>query len=663
MRARTLFLILCLAALRPAAALAQAAGQEPDLSRLSIEELMAIDVTSASRRDEQLFRVPAAVFVITQEDLRRSGALSIPDALRMVPGMDVAQIDANTWQVSARGFNERFANKLLVMIDGRIVYTHIFSGVYWDTQDLVLEDIDRIEVIRGPGATLWGANAVNGVINIITKHTRETQGGLLAGGGGNLETGFGEARYGGTVGADTTYRVFGKAFSRSHNDTASGGAGADGWDSRMAGARAEWTSGPDSATLSGQVYRVTAGERDTELVSLDSPLPVTGQRHNTFDGANATLAWTHSFSPTSSIEVNAIYDGRDRDETIRTANEHIVDLSFQHNWSPGRSQQIVWGLGYRRTTDDLTGIFPVSFVPMRGKQSLVSAFLQDDVTLVERRLHAILGSKLESYDGHSPQYQPNFRFLWTPSERQTVWGSLARALRTPSRAETGVEFAVAAFPGDSGPINVVSVVGNPDVRPERLMAYELGYRVQPTDRVSFDLATFSNRYDQLLIERQDPPFFDPAPESHVVVPLRIVNGGSGQTYGAEVAANWNAAPWWRLKSALTWLEVSLTAPSAAAPAFGPGPRFQANLRSSIDLARHFGVDVAAYYVGRNAFEGVGEATRVDVVASWQPLTVLELSLVAHNLFDHRQVEVGPALDGLQTTAAPRSVYGKVLWRF
>lgn len=643
-----------------------AAGQ--NISALSIEELLSIDVTSASKHDEQLFQVPAAVFVITREDLQRSGALSIPEALRMVPGLDVARIDANKWEVSARGFTSRFGNKLLVLIDGRIVYTHLTSGVNWDTQDVVFEDVDRIEVIRGPGATLWGANAVNGVINIITRSSKETQGGLLTAGVGNDENAFGTLQYGGSIGKGLTYRLFAKGFSRDEDVLPDGRSGADGWDSRHAGVRADWEAGPDRTAFQAEIYRLRTGERITEVESLAPPFSVLVDRVTEIRGGFASLVFSHRFSESSSITVSASQDSRSRDEVALRPHEEISDVSLQHDLALGSSQRIIWGVGFRRTTDDIPGSFTVGVTPQRNAQTLLSGFAQDDVTIRDGRLHAILGLKIERYDARSPTYEPNFRLLWTPTPRQTAWASVARALRTPARIDQGIRATVDAFPGNGGPPTAVVLFGNPEIRQEQVVAYEAGYRIQPFDSVSLDLATFYNRYERLIASQPQPPFLEttPAP-AHLVIPLVESNGGSADTYGAELAANWNATPVLRFRPALTWLEMHLRTPpgstQTAGDAYGDGPRFQGSIRTALDLPHHLELDLNIFSVGRDSLEGVPGYTRVDLIGAWKASSTIELSVVFQNLLDRRYLEVLHTTEGIQTTEAARSVYGKVSWRF
>lgn len=657
----------CIGFLAARDARAQDAKQTRELTTLSIEQLMSIDVTSASKHEEPLFQVPAAVFVITQEDLRRSGALSIPEALRMVPGINVAQIDANTWAVSARGFNERFSNKLLVLLDGRILYTHLFSGVYWDTKDVVIEDVERIEVIRGPGATLWGANAVNGVINIITKSSRETQGGLVVVGAGNLEKVFGVARYGGKIGEDLTYRIWGKGFSRADNELLGGGSGRDGWNSEHTGLRADWKRGSDSATLEGEVYKVRGGERITELQTISPPVSALVDRDTEAHGGFGSLQWKHDFSALASATFSASYDIRMRDEVTLQPHEEIVDLSLQDNFSLGR-HEIVWGLGYRRVTDTILGSFVAQFNPTSGRQSLASAFAQDDVTLVKDRFRATVGMKIESYDGKSPGYQPSIRFLWTPSARQTVWASISRALATPGRGQTSVRYNVAAFAQPDGTPVLVSVFGNPDLRQEKVVAYEAGYRAQLTERFSLDLATFCNHYDRLGDVEGGAPVFELTPgPPHVLIPENLANGGSANTYGAELAADWNAQSNVRFRGAVSWVQTNLhtsdPAGAAVLNASGDGARLRASLRSSVDLPHQFEADLNVYYSGLNPQEEFGHFLRFDLLARWKPVKSFELAAGILNLFDRKHLEVFSTTDGIQTTVMPTSAYGKITWRF
>ena len=401
----------------------------PDLTDKSLEDLMNTEVTSVSKKEQKLSQVAAAIFVITQEDIRRSGATDIPDLLRMVPGMDVGEINGSTWAVSARGFNQQFSNKLLVMIDRRIVYTATFAGVFWDTLDLPLEDIERIEVIRGPGGAVWGANAVNGVISIFTKKASETRGGLIAAGGGNVQQGFGFAQYGGALGKHADYRVYTKYFNQNHMLDPTGQNGADGWHTFRSGFRIDSTLSPkDSFMLEGDLSVGREGEFGFVLPSVTSPgfVPVTEQI-DIADG-NFVSVWDHSFSDRSNTTLQISFDRHLRDDPQNPERRDTWDVDFQHHVAWGERQDIVWGLGYRITPDRIEGSLTVSMNPVSRDLQVFNAFVQDEFALIPNKLFLTLGSKFEHNDYTGFEFMPDVRLAWAPSIRHMLWAALLAGL-------------------------------------------------------------------------------------------------------------------------------------------------------------------------------------------------------------------------------------------
>jgi len=651
---------------------AEDAGQDnavsTDLTELSLEQLMDIEVTSVSKKPERLCEAAAAIYVITQEDIRRSGATSIPEALRMVPGLEVARIDANEWAITSRGFNGEFANKLLVLIDGRTVYTPLFGGVYWDVQDTMLEDIDRIEIIRGPGATMWGANAVNGVINIITKTAKDTQGGLVSGGAGSEERGFGGLRYGGTLGDSAWYRVYAKYFNRDDSVDGSGDRTSDEWDMFRGGFRIDWdVSDSDSLTFQGDVYDGDLHET-TDIAFLTPPALLALDKSFDVTGANVLARWSHVFSDTSDMAMQVYYDGVERDKFVLDEVRDTVDLDFQHRFALGGRHEIVWGLGYRYTSDDLDGSFTISFDPDSRDDDLVTAFVQDEITLVDDRLKLTVGSKFEHNDYTGFEVQPSVRLLSTPNEWNTLWASVSRAVRTPARTDEDVRINFLVLPGMDGSTNVMAILGDDDFESEKLTAYEMGYRVQPVENVYLDIATFYNVYDDLLTHEPGTPFFEltPAPP-HLVIPVHFDNRMDGETYGAEVAANWNVTKFWRVAAGLTYLEMELDPDSSSGNARadateGSSPQHQFHIRSYLDLPHNVQFDTALYYVDSLPAQDVSSYVRLDARLGWHPTENLELSVGLQNLLDTEHDEYGLA-EGVHPTEAERSVYGKVTWTF
>src|SRR6184192_818513 len=461
----------------------------PDISRMSIEELMNVEVTSVAKRPQRVADAAAAVFVITQEDIRRSGAASIPEALRMVPGLQVARIDENKWAIGSRGFNGRFDNKLLVLIDGRSVYTPLFSGVYWNVQDVMLEDVDRIEVIRGPGATLWGANAVDGVINVITKKAKATQSAVVTAGAGTEERAAGGVRYGGKLGDNTYYRAYTKYFDWGPSAYPSGMTAHDGWDALRGGFRADWTpAGANSLTLQGDIYRSKYGETLT-VPSLNSPYSNTFPNDGKYSGGNILGRWNHT-SEGSSMSLQMYYDNTTiTDHSLFGDHQNILDLDFQHGFHAGNSQQFVWGLGYRSIHDKNDASFTVSLQPNQVTLNQFSTFLQDEISLVDNRLQITLGSKFERNEFTGFEIEPNARLLWNLTPNQSIWTAVSRAVRTPALTEEGLRLNSQVIPpgtlANPTPLPaVVAVFGshrfNSEFNSEDLLAYELGYRVQAT---------------------------------------------------------------------------------------------------------------------------------------------------------------------------------------
>ncbi len=469
------------------------AQEKPDLSSLSIDDLMNIEVTSVSRKSQKVSDTAAAVFVITQDDIRRSGATSIPEVLRMVPGLDVARVNGSTWAISARGSNGQYANKLLVMIDGRSVYSPLFSGVYWDAQDTLLEDVDRIEVIRGPGGTLWGANAVSGIINIITKQSAETQGTLLSTGGGTAEGSSAAGRYGGSMGHNGSYRVFGKTFDRPASVTGAG-ASHDSWTSGRAGFRADWASrGGDDFTAQGDIYRGTEGTG----VAFDPSNPLSGQGSlDRVAGEDLQFTWKAVQSSRSDTTLRVYYDYTARTQPGIAIGRRTFDLDFQHHLKVGSRNDAVWGADYRSSTDRVSGS-EMQLVRDSNVAGIASAFVQDEIQ-VARRFRLTLGTKLQYERVTRLQLQPTVRLLYKASERQTIWAAATSAVRTPSELELYGRLNVGSFPDGTANGGLIVLTGNPELESERVDSYEVGYRWEADSRVAFDATVFRNHMQDIV---------------------------------------------------------------------------------------------------------------------------------------------------------------------
>jgi iron complex outermembrane receptor protein len=619
---------------------AELAAPASDLKRLSLEQLMEIDVTSVSKRNEPVSGAAAAITVITGDDIRRSGANNLPDALRLAVSMEVAQSNGNTWAISSRGFNTTTANKLLVLIDGRSIYTPLFSGVFWDVQDVMLEDVDRIEIIRGPGATLWGANAVNGVINILTRSSHETQGRLVTLGGGKQEDGFASFRQGGRIGDGTTYRAYGKYSYRDALAYANGGSARDPLRRGQAGFRLDRAATDPAAgdfTLQGDAYRGLAGQ--TVVIRADTDL----------DGANLLGRWTHNYSADSGSALQVYYDYTHRriPEWFEE-HRHTLDVDYQHRIRVGSRQQVVLGSGYR-TTHDRVGNSPgVAFLPDHVTENLFSAFAQDEIAL-EPHVRLTLGTKLEHNRWTGFEVQPSVRLAWVPNESHTLWGAISRAVRTPTRYDEDIVFYTAAgTPLLEGSNRFVS---------EEMLAYEVGYRAQIRTGLLLDAAAFYNAYDHLRS-------YELAPTT--LSPYRFANQLDANAWGFELRLSAQAASWWRLHAGYAYLNKVLRLdPRSLDPTGGKSegddPRSRFNLRSQMDLPRGLELDGALRYVARLPSPVVPAYTELDLRLGWHATDALELSLVGQNLLHARHPEFGapsPLREEVQ-----RSLYGKATWRF
>lgn len=644
---------------------------------LSIEELMDIEVTSVSKKKQKLYDAAAAIFVITHDDIRRSGVTSIPDALRLAPGLEVARTDSARWAVTSRGFNDRFANKLLVLIDGRSIYTPLFSGVYWEEKDLILDDIERIEIIRGPGATLWGANAVNGVINIITKETDETHGALAIIGGGSDERGFGGVRYGGTINDNSSYRIFAKYFNRDSFATADGTDAADGWENLTAGFRVDWNpSDADSVTFSGGVYNGNTGGNEG-ISMLTPPFKISIDTDLDQTGGHLLGRWTHISSNDSETSLQMYYDRTDRDSETFGEIRDTFDVDIQRRLALLTRHEIVFGGRYRYTvdkTDERAGdAFGTSFDPTGRGDHLFSTFVQDEITLIRDRLRLTLGSKFEHNDYTGFEYQPNIRSAWTPSENQTVWASVSRAVRTPARIEDDGRINSQALQNPfnpDGPPFLGALFGDHDAESEDLLAFELGYRIQPTNRLSIDVAGFFNRYDSLrTLETGSLAFEATNPQpAHFLIPITLNNGMDGETYGIEVSADYRPLDWFRLTGYYTYLDMQLhldndSNDTMLEAAEGQSPENQFSLRAIVDLPWDMEFDAWFRYVDQLPALEIDSYVTLDIRVGWNPTANLELEIVGQNLLDTEHQEFSSIFFDSPSIEIERGIYGSVKLKF
>lgn len=650
---------------------AYATQNSSDLFDLSISDLSNVKISSVSKTWENAFKSAAAVDVLTDEHIQRSGATTIPELLRMLPGVEVAQISSNKWAITARGFNDQLANKLLVLIDGRTVYSPHFSGVYWDVQDVILEDIERIEAIRGPGGTLWGANAVNGVINIITKHAKNTQGNYASVGIGTIENGFAEFRNGGKIGDSAYYRAYGKVFDRDDSHTITGENAKDDWQMARGGFRLDWDKSPSEAvTLQGDIYQGKENEgRMLMFPALTSPFvdPTIDHEGGDVSSGNLLARWESTLSENSSIKLQSYIDNARRHYTELGTNTTTFDNEFQHIWRPDNRNEIVWGLGFRYISESIhTGQYFDHF-NMNKDDTLYTAFLQDKFTLIPDNLYLTLGSKFEMNQYTDFEYQPTARFAWTPTDNQTLWGAVSRAVRTPNHAEDDFYTVVGALPPNTlapnTPAGFVRWQGNPYLQSETMTAYELGYRIQPKENMLMSLVGFYNDFDDLVTNRMGSLF----PDATTALAMPFENGAEGEVYGVEFSAQADITPVWRVTGSYSFVTLDLhLKPGSTDPRMesyeGTSPKNRFSLLSNWNITENVYMDNALYVVENLPGDNIPSYARFDTKLSWKPCDSQEYGVVGQNLLDNRHPEFSESLFATPTEV-PRSVYGYMKWWF
>ena len=648
---------------------AQDDTQRPrDLADQSLEDLMNVEVTSVSKKEEKLSHIASAVFVITQEDIRRSGATNIPDLLRMAPGLDVAQINANTWAISARGLNARFSNELLVLLDGRSVYTPTTGGVFWDVLDVPLENIERIEVIRGPGASVWGANAVNGVINIITKKSPETQGALVSGEAGMQNTGQGLVQYGGRAGRDTSFRAFAKYLTAADLPSPAAAHGGDGWSLGRIGFRSDTNlNSDDSLTFEGELYRGREGNPFLNVVTPTSPL-VPQQMQVNLGGGYFQGVWSHTSSPRSGTSLQFSYDNYERNDAL-WESRGTWDLQFQNHFVWGERQTLNWGAEYRFSQSNAAGSALVSLNPPDTHTQFFSSFVQDEIAVVPDRLFFTIGTKLEhdAYAGFDAM--PSVRLAWTPDTRQLFWAAASDADRNPAATDVSIMASLGGFTGPNGPV-ALRLYGNPNFESEKTVSYEAGYRTSVSERLSVDFAAYySGYYDQETAEPGTPFVVDSPGGDYTVMPLVYANLMHGESPGAEIYANWKVSNRWTVSPGYAFqaIHMHLEAPSqdvdSKAEAEGSSPRHAAQLRSHFSILPRLSWDASAYFTGRLADPDIPSYTRLDTGLTWEWEKKSYLSLVGQNLQRDRHEEFVDSAGSESSTLVRRSAYVKWTWEF
>lgn len=634
------------------------------LQKLTLEDLL---ITSVSKKPEKAFAAAAAVAVITDDEIRRSGARNLGEVLRLAPGVDVAQKDSSTWAISSRGANDTAANKFLVLIDGRSVYNVANSGVDWWTQGVPLEDIERIEVIRGPGGTLYGANAVNGVVNIITKDAQDTQGGYVTTGYGNEHAGFGEARYGSKIGQNGFIRTYLKI---DNNDGFALGdqAAFDAWERYQAGARADWHLEDNHLTL--QADYIYARREQVDVYPLYAPPYASYKDETAIDRLPSVLArWTHSFPDDTDLRLQAYWDEVNRTSPFYGELTDTFDVDFQHRIKIPLNQELIYGLGYRFNTTRSRNSNPnLLLLPAYRNLDILSAFLQDEINLVPDRLKLTVGTKFENNDYTDFEFEPSARLAWTPTDRQTIWTAVSRAVRAPSRAEPDVLVNLPGpfHTGQPAPFDLIYLqgVGNPNFKPEILHAFELGYRIRPAEQLHFDLATYYFQYHDMTSSTQLSPFYDPNPApGHLVQPITADNNGSVDTYGLELAADWEPLEEWRLRGGYAYFDYrhqTDVSQNNAATA-----HHNVFAVSSVKLTPQINWDVWMRYKSAIEINALSAYAEMDVRLAWKPNERWELAIVGQNLLhDHRREYGSQQLSVTgQITEVQRGVYGQVTCRF
>ncbi|MBU0943372.1 MAG: TonB-dependent receptor [Proteobacteria bacterium] len=651
-----------------------------NLGVLSLDELLDLEVISVTKVPEKITDTPAAIYIITQEDLRRNGVKSVPEALRMVPGLHVYQIDANKWAVSARGYASRFANKMLVMIDGRTVYSTLFSGVFWDVQDVMLEDIDRIEVVRGPGGTLWGANAVNGVINIISKDSADTQGGLVSLAAGTSDSGEISTRYGGWLNDRISYRLYSKYFNRGNYETPADEDAADEWHAARGGFRMDMNlTASNKVTLQGDLYEGESGE-SVQYVSPFPPYKNITSTDAPVSGGNMLGRWIRTFSKDSEITIQAYYDHIKRNEFFVDETLDTLDLDFQHHLDLISGLEILWGMGYRYTKGNTTGkeaipgIYSYNLDPQIREDSLFSGFLEGRIAIADGKGEFTLGTKLEHNDYTGFEWQPSSRIMWNLNADHSLWGAISRSVRTPSRLEHDADINAGAFflpTQQGGLLTFIRLNGNEETESETVFSYETGYRARLNDNIFFDLSIYYNKYKNLITA---VPMGAPFPEysstetRRFILPLQIDNGMDGETYGAEISCRWSITDWWRLTGGFTWFHFNaqnMGNSQEARRGFeeDQNANFLFSLLSYMDLPGNFDVNTALYGVDSLDELNIDSYLRFDLNIGWHPTEHMTLSAGGHNLLNNSHQEFSDTMDGILASTISQTFYTKLTITF
>jgi iron complex outermembrane receptor protein len=612
-----------------------------DLTELSLAELAEIKVTTVQKKPEPLQDTPAAISVITSDEIEASGATSVPALLRRVPGVHVARLDASQWAIGIRGFANSVARSQLALMDGRSLYTPLFAGTYWDVQNLFLEDVDRIEVVRGPGGTLWGANAVNGVINIITKSSHDTPGGVIVIGGGDQERVFGRGRFGGRLGNDATFRVYGSYFDRAGEQPDADRY--DAWHMSQGGFRTDWTPRfSDLVTLQGDVYSGRAGRRTT-FATFTPPYVQTIEQDADLTGGNLRARWGRVFSERRELSLQVYYDRTSRKEPNFTEDRDTVDVDTQYRSTFAGRQDFVAGLGYRLSDGRTSSVPTIAFVPADRTDHLVSGFVEGTVHLVPS-LRLIVGTKVERNDYSDFEFQPSARLAFAAGPKHAFWASVTRAVRTPTRFDRDLVLNIPVAPGAPA---FVRLLGDAGFETERSFVYEVGGRAQLSSHFTLEIAAFHNRYPNLVSYEAGAPFPEPG---RLVLPLRTANGTKGKVTGVEVSADARPRGRWLLRASYAYLNMQISpvvssTDTGSSEVEDASPRHQVLVSSTTTLPGRVVVAVFLRGVSRLPSQKVPAYGELNTRVRWQATDHLDVAVAGENLLHEQHLEFGSGTIG------------------
>jgi len=634
------------------------ANGEP-LKQLSLAELGNVEVTTASKEPEKIWKTPAAIFVLTQEDIRRSGATSIPEVLRLAPGVEVARINSNQWSVNIRGLGSGFSKSVLVLIDGRSVYTPLYAGVYWDVQNVLLEDVERIEVIRGPGGTIWGSNAVNGVINIITKNAKDTRGAFASTTGGNVDQNESGVRYGRAHGNNLNYRAYALGFGRAP-ETHTGGGNYDAWQLGQAGFRTDsQLTDRDTFTVQGDLYKGSVGQQ-VGIAYYSPPSQLTVNATQDVSGGNLLGRWRHQLTNTSDLEVQAYYDRTYRLGPQLGETRNTFDIDLIHHFALQERNEVIWGLAARWSPGDfIQTVATLNFLPHHQSNNIYSAFVQDEIALLPNKLWLTVGLKFEHNIFTGWENEPSGRLLWTPTSHQTIWGAVTRAVRTPSRIDEDLQLTGLV---QANPPVFVCICDNRQFESETLLGYEAGYRKLVGSNFYVDVAAFHNKYNDLTSYGEESvSIVASPPPPYTLLSFRPLNGIMGSSNGGEISPAWKLNHRVDLKATYSYVNLNFldkpthTKTSQVSSYEGSSPHHEATAQILFHLPRGFEFDPTYRYVGALSALQVNGYQTVDARLGWHFAKEVELSVTGQNLLQPRHAEFGPVL-------VERSAYAQITWR-